>query len=146
MRAAAVQNLDARPLARHSKAKWPGSCKGMGKTALLKVHASIGRDQCACSRRGKAALLPIFSRGHRCPTHARRFLWYQVASCRTGFGRLVMWPGVQRSRSRGETASLVSKIADFGHIMNAQVRLRGKARTPFSAHCEAPPNFRIAAR
>jgi acetyltransferase-like isoleucine patch superfamily enzyme len=28
--------------------------------------------------------------------------------------------------------SLVSKIADFSHIMNAQLRLRGKARTPFS--------------
>jgi len=28
--------------------------------------------------------------------------------------------------------SLVSKIADFSHIMNAQVRLRGKARAPFS--------------
>jgi acetyltransferase-like isoleucine patch superfamily enzyme len=28
--------------------------------------------------------------------------------------------------------SLVSKIADFSHIMNAQLRLRGKARAPFS--------------
>jgi maltose O-acetyltransferase len=28
--------------------------------------------------------------------------------------------------------SLVSKIADFGHIMNAQLRLRGKAKVPFS--------------
>jgi acetyltransferase-like isoleucine patch superfamily enzyme len=28
--------------------------------------------------------------------------------------------------------SLVSKIADFSHIMNAQLRLRGKARPPFS--------------
>jgi maltose O-acetyltransferase len=29
-------------------------------------------------------------------------------------------------------ASLVSKIVDFGHIMNAQLRLRGKARAPLS--------------
>jgi acetyltransferase-like isoleucine patch superfamily enzyme len=29
-------------------------------------------------------------------------------------------------------ASLVSKIADFSHIMNAQLRMRGKARAPFS--------------
>jgi acetyltransferase-like isoleucine patch superfamily enzyme len=29
-------------------------------------------------------------------------------------------------------ASIVSKIADFSHIMNAQLRLRGKARAPFS--------------
>src|SRR5258708_21795367 len=28
--------------------------------------------------------------------------------------------------------SLVSKIADFSHIVNAQMRLRGKARVPFS--------------
>ena len=28
--------------------------------------------------------------------------------------------------------SLVSKIADFGHILNAQLRLRGKAGLPFS--------------
>ena len=28
--------------------------------------------------------------------------------------------------------SLVSKIADFSHIVNAQLRLRGKARPPFS--------------
>ena len=28
--------------------------------------------------------------------------------------------------------SLVGKIADFSHIMNAQLRLRGKARVPFS--------------
>jgi len=28
--------------------------------------------------------------------------------------------------------SLVSKIADFGHILNGQLRLRGKAEVPFS--------------
>jgi hypothetical protein len=28
--------------------------------------------------------------------------------------------------------ALVSKIIDFSHIMNAQLRLRGRARTPFS--------------
>ena len=28
--------------------------------------------------------------------------------------------------------SLLSKIVDFGHIMNAQLRLRGKATTPLS--------------
>ena len=29
-------------------------------------------------------------------------------------------------------ASLISKISDFGHIINAQLRLRGRARAPFS--------------
>ena len=29
-------------------------------------------------------------------------------------------------------ASLISKISDFGHIINAQLRLRGKATVPFS--------------
>jgi acetyltransferase-like isoleucine patch superfamily enzyme len=32
--------------------------------------------------------------------------------------------------------SLVSKIADFSHILNAQLRLRGKARVPFSVRLE----------
>jgi maltose O-acetyltransferase len=32
--------------------------------------------------------------------------------------------------------SLVSKIADFGHIMNAQLHLRGKARAPFSVRLQ----------
>lgn len=32
--------------------------------------------------------------------------------------------------------SLVSKIADFTHILNAQLRLRGKARVPFSARLQ----------
>jgi acetyltransferase-like isoleucine patch superfamily enzyme len=41
--------------------------------------------------------------------------------------------GNQCSRSRASyMVSLVSKIADFSHIMNAQLRLRGKARTPSS--------------
>jgi acetyltransferase-like isoleucine patch superfamily enzyme len=31
-----------------------------------------------------------------------------------------------------QMVSLVSKIADFSHIMNAQLRLRGKATVPFS--------------
>ena len=34
--------------------------------------------------------------------------------------------------STSQMVSLVSKIADFSHIMNAQLRLRGKARAPFS--------------
>jgi acetyltransferase-like isoleucine patch superfamily enzyme len=32
--------------------------------------------------------------------------------------------------------SLVSKIADFSHILNAQLRLRGKARVPFSVRLQ----------
>jgi acetyltransferase-like isoleucine patch superfamily enzyme len=32
--------------------------------------------------------------------------------------------------------SLVGKITDFGHIMNAQLRLRGKARVPFSVRLQ----------
>jgi maltose O-acetyltransferase len=31
-----------------------------------------------------------------------------------------------------QMVSLVSKLVDFSHIMNAQLRLRGKARAPFS--------------
>ena len=31
-----------------------------------------------------------------------------------------------------QTASLVTRIADFSHIVNAQLRLRGKATVPFS--------------
>ena len=31
-----------------------------------------------------------------------------------------------------QMVSLVSKIADFSHIINAQLRLRGKAKAPFS--------------
>ena len=33
-------------------------------------------------------------------------------------------------------ASLVSKIADFSHIINAQLRLRGKAKAPFSVRLQ----------
>src|SRR5262245_20393975 len=32
--------------------------------------------------------------------------------------------------------SLVSKIADFGHIINAQLRLRGKAKAPLSVRLQ----------
>ena len=32
--------------------------------------------------------------------------------------------------------SLVSRIADFSHIMNAQLRLRGKAKAPFSVRLQ----------
>jgi acetyltransferase-like isoleucine patch superfamily enzyme len=34
--------------------------------------------------------------------------------------------------STSQMASLVSKIADFSHIMNAQLHLQGRARAPFS--------------
>ena len=33
-------------------------------------------------------------------------------------------------------ASLISKIADFSHLVNAQLRLRGKARAPFSVRLQ----------
>jgi acetyltransferase-like isoleucine patch superfamily enzyme len=35
-------------------------------------------------------------------------------------------------RATSQMVSLVSKIVDFGHIVNAQLRLRGRARAPFS--------------
>ena len=38
--------------------------------------------------------------------------------------------------STSQMASLVSKIADFSHIMNAQLRLRGKAKAPFSVRLQ----------
>jgi len=38
--------------------------------------------------------------------------------------------GVVNKTSR--MISLVSKIVDFSHIMNAQLRMRGRAKTPFS--------------
>ena len=42
-------------------------------------------------------------------------------------------PGVANSApGTSRMVSLASKIADFSHIMNAQLRLRGKARVPFS--------------
>ena len=37
--------------------------------------------------------------------------------------------------------SLVNKIADFSHIMNAQLRLRGKARAPFSVRLRGRIQF-----
>jgi acetyltransferase-like isoleucine patch superfamily enzyme len=40
--------------------------------------------------------------------------------------------GIRMSPRGGEIVSLVSRIADFSHIINAQLRLRGKARAPFS--------------
>ena len=38
--------------------------------------------------------------------------------------------------STSQMMSLVSKIADFSHILNAQLHLRGKARAPFSVRLE----------
>jgi acetyltransferase-like isoleucine patch superfamily enzyme len=37
--------------------------------------------------------------------------------------------------------SLVSKIVDFSHVMNAQLRLRGKARVPFSVRLRGRVQF-----
>jgi acetyltransferase-like isoleucine patch superfamily enzyme len=37
-----------------------------------------------------------------------------------------------KSRQLARMVSLVNRIVDFGHIMNAQLRLRAKATTPFS--------------
>lgn len=42
-------------------------------------------------------------------------------------------PGVvNEARAASRMVSLVGKIADFYHILNAQLRLRGKTRAPFS--------------
>ena len=38
--------------------------------------------------------------------------------------------------STSQMVSLVSKIADFSHILNAQLHLRGKARAPFSVRLQ----------
>jgi len=38
--------------------------------------------------------------------------------------------------SSSQMVSLVSKIADFSHILNAQLYLRGKARAPFSVRLQ----------
>jgi acetyltransferase-like isoleucine patch superfamily enzyme len=38
-------------------------------------------------------------------------------------------------------ASLFSKIVDFSHILNAQVRLRGRARVPFSVRLRGRVQF-----
>ena len=40
-----------------------------------------------------------------------------------------------------QMVSLVRKIADFSHIMNAQLRLRGKARVPFSVRLRGRVQF-----
>ncbi len=45
-----------------------------------------------------------------------------------------------------QMASLVSKIVDFSHILNAQLRLRGKAKAPFSVRLRGRVQFRVAAR
>ena len=58
------------------------------------------------------------------------------------------WPSSCRRRGQcsevratSQMASLVSKIADFSHIMNAQLRMRGKARTPFSVRLRGRVQF-----
>jgi acetyltransferase-like isoleucine patch superfamily enzyme len=44
-------------------------------------------------------------------------------------------------RATSQMVSLVSKIADFSHILNAQLRLRGKARAPFSVRLQGRVQF-----
>ena len=44
-------------------------------------------------------------------------------------------------RATSRMVSLVSKIADFSHILNAQLRLRGKARAPFSVRLQGRVQF-----
>jgi maltose O-acetyltransferase len=46
-----------------------------------------------------------------------------------------------RISARGRMMSLVSTIVDFSHIMNAQVRLRCKAKTPFSVRLRGRVQF-----
>jgi acetyltransferase-like isoleucine patch superfamily enzyme len=44
-----------------------------------------------------------------------------------------MWLGVHpKSGSSSQMVSLLRKIADFSHILNAQLRLRGRVTVPFS--------------
>jgi len=44
-------------------------------------------------------------------------------------------------RATSQMVSLVSKIADFSHILNAQLRLRAKARAPFSVRLQGRVQF-----
>jgi acetyltransferase-like isoleucine patch superfamily enzyme len=44
-------------------------------------------------------------------------------------------------RATSQIMSLVSKIADFSHIVNAQLRLRGRARAPFSVRLQGRVQF-----
>jgi acetyltransferase-like isoleucine patch superfamily enzyme len=44
-------------------------------------------------------------------------------------------------RATSRMVSLVSKIADFSHILNAQLRLRGRARAPFSVRLQGRVQF-----
>jgi acetyltransferase-like isoleucine patch superfamily enzyme len=50
-------------------------------------------------------------------------------------------PKQPRSGQFSQKMSLVSKIIDFGHIMNAQLRLRGKATAPFSVRLQGRVQF-----
>jgi hypothetical protein len=46
---------------------------------------------------------------------------------------MLMWLGVQAEvGATSQMVSLASKIADFSHVLNAQLPLRGKAKAPFS--------------
>ena len=49
-------------------------------------------------------------------------------------------------RATSRMASLVSMIVDFSHIMNAQLRLLGKAKAPFSVRLRGRCDFRVAAK
>ena len=46
--------------------------------------------------------------------------------------RLLQASWSMQPRATSRMVALVSKIVDFGHILNAQLSLRGRARTPFS--------------
>jgi acetyltransferase-like isoleucine patch superfamily enzyme len=55
--------------------------------------------------------------------------------------RLLQAGWSMQPRATSQMASLVSKIEDFSHILNAQLRLRGKARAPFSVRLRGRVHF-----
>ena len=56
---------------------------------------------------------------------------------------MLMSLGVRYSevRAASQMVSLVGKIVDLSHIMNAQLRMRGKARAPFSVRLQGRVQF-----
>jgi len=45
--------------------------------------------------------------------------------------------------STSQMVALVSKVTNLGHMLNAQLHLRGKASVPFLCDCKAASNSRL---
>jgi acetyltransferase-like isoleucine patch superfamily enzyme len=55
--------------------------------------------------------------------------------------RLLLAGWSMQPRATSQMVALVSKIVDFSHILNAQLRLRGRARAPFSVRLRGRVQF-----